>query len=437
MNPRPLPRPRRNRAIRPFRTSLLATAALLAVLTSGCGNDSEEISESRAASESLSGAEAAESASDSNSGTALGGAIVFREETLTDPGMNNTVVSTVLVPEGWKTEGGAIRPGSTLFNMPVLIDYLIESPDGRSMHFFPSLSFEFNTQQNQFGGPAPKKLQPLQSGNFYYPLPESPGAWMVDLASLNPAEGVTDLNLVSEEDMPEITSALRQQNAQRYQMTEQMNQTTASMGFGSEFDTQATKVVLEYKKDGRVIEETVVMTWLYEVMINQGQVTGGSWNVLSMQSMGGPKGTNYLEDPALNAIYQSVRMNPKWTAEMNKYWMELARIKHKGNMAAIKSAGKISQIQAESSAAVSDIIMKGWTDRNASSDRIQAKTVDAIQEQTVYNTPSGEEVKLPSFYENVYTDGNGRYLLHNDAMYEPNRDPAVNGQDWERIEAAR
>jgi hypothetical protein len=35
----------------------------------------------------------------------------------------------------------------------------------------------------------------------------------------------------------------------------------------------------------------------------------------------------------------------------------------------------------------------------------------------------------------VYTDGNGRYLLNNDSLYEPNTDPALNGQNWQRIEA--
>lgn len=361
--------------------------------------------------------------------------IVFRERTITDSGMNNTVVSTVLVPEGWTFTGGAIRTNVGLFNMPVLIDVAITAPDGRGIHFLPSLAFEFNLQQGQYGGPVAKKLQPLQSGNFYYPLPESPGAWMIDVAAINPMEGVTNLKLISEEDIPEISAALRKQNASRYQMTAQMNQTTASMGFGSEFDTQATKVVLQYDKLGRTIEETVVMTWLYEISINQGQITQGSWNILSMQSMSGPKGTNYLEDPALNAIFQSVRMNPVWVAEMNKYWVQLANIKHKGNMAAIKSAGKISQIQANAANDVSDIIMKGWSSRNASSDRIQSKTVNAIGEQTVYQAPGGEAVKLPSFYDHVYTDGNGRYLLHNDALYNPNRDPDVNGNNWEQIEA--
>jgi len=37
----------------------------------------------------------------------------------------------------------------------------------------------------------------------------------------------------------------------------------------------------------------------------------------------------------------------------------------------------------------------------------------------------------------VYTDGNGRYILNNDAFYNPNTDPSINNQNWQRIEAAR
>lgn len=359
------------------------------------------------------------------------GGIVFREHAITDPGMNDALIATLLIPEGWTVEGGATRPADILYNMPVLIDVTVTAPDGRVAHFFPSLSFEFNYQN-----PA-QPLTPLQSGNLYYPLPESPGQWVMELAQNNPAPGISKLQLVSETDIPEITQALRQQQAQRFQHIAQLNQTTASMGFGSEFDTQATQVVLHYERNGTPIEETLVITWQYEIMITQGQVTQGVWGIQHMQSIGGPVGSNYLDDPALNAVFQSVRNNPAWTAEMNKYWRQLAQIKHKGNMEAIAAAGERSRIMAEASSDVNDIMMKGWRARNASSDNLQAQTVDNILDQTEYATPSGEAVKLPSFYENVHTDGDGRYILHNDAFYEPNRDPAFNNRDWQRIEPTR
>ncbi len=79
--------------------------------------------------------------------------------------------------------------------------------------------------------------------------------------------------------------------------------------------------------------------------------------------------------------------------------------------------------------------MSGWKSRNASQDRMQEKTINSIHEQTPYTTPSGETVKLPSFYINVYTDGNGRDIVNNDPLYEPNTDPTVNNRNWQRIEA--
>lgn len=366
-----------------------------------------------------------------NEAQPISGGIVFREHPVTDPGMNNALIATLLIPEGWKVEGGATRPLDMLYNMPVLIDVAISAPDGRRAHFFPSLSFEFNHTS-----PA-QNLTPLQSGNLYYPLPESAGQWITELSQRSPAPGVTGLRIVSETDIPEITASLRQQSAQRFQSIAQLNQTTASMGFGSEFDTQATQIVMQYDYNGQQIEETVVMTWQYEVFVKQGQVTSGTWGVQLMQSIGGAVGTNYMDDPALNAIFQSVRNNPAWVAEMNKYWQQLAQIKHKGKMDAIAAAGERSRIMAQASSDVNDIMMKGWRANNASSDRIQSRTVDTILEQTEYATPTGEPVKLPSFYENVHSDGNGRYILHNDANYEPNRDPALNSQNWERIQAVR
>lgn len=74
---------------------------------------------------------------------------------------------------------------------------------------------------------------------------------------------------------------------------------------------------------------------------------------------------------------------------------------------------------------------------SAASDRIQEQYVDTIREETPYTTPSGETIKLPSFYDQVYTNGNGTYILNSDALYNPNTDSTVNNVNWDRIEAQR
>lgn len=359
------------------------------------------------------------------------GAVVMREHPLRDPGMNNTVASIVLVPEGWSLEGGVSRPSNQLYNMPVIADVKISAPDGRAVHFFPSFSFEFNHQ-------APgRPMQPTLGGNLYLPLPNSPGQWLLEMARMSPDPTISELQLVSEEMVPELTQQLRQQNAQMYQIVEQGNATTASMGFGQSFDTQATKLVLSYRQNGRALEETVIVAWQYLVMVQQGQVSSGTWAVSLMRSFRGPAGSNYLDDPVLAAIVQSIRVNPVWEAEMQRYWQELARIRQKGandRMASWQAHNrKMQQINSD----INDIIVGGYQRRSAIQDGMRQRNVDAIREETPYTTPSGETVKLPSFYDHVYTDGNGTYILNNDAHYNPNTDPAVNNLNWNRIEAQR
>lgn len=357
-----------------------------------------------------------------------GGQLVMVEHQITDPGMNNIVAATVLVPEGWSVEGGMTRPAPQFYSNPVLVDLAIEAPDGRGAHFFPSMSFEFNGMQQL---PA---FSPTQGGNFWHPVPDSVGQWILSLAQSNPKPGVTELQLVSEENVPELTAKLRQQAAPLIQQIQQTNQMSAGFGSRQDFDTQATKVVFRYKEDGKAMEETFLVTWQAMVMSINGQAQSAYWSVPMMRSMKGPVGTDYLNDPALTAIFASVRNNPQWDAEMARYWQELARIRHNGAMQRQRDAAAAHQKRMQTLNETSDIIANGWRDRSAAMDRMQEKTVDAIHEQTPYTTPSGETVKLPSFYDHVYTDGNGRYLLENDALYDPNTDPAMNSQTWQRIE---
>ncbi|MBI1176699.1 hypothetical protein GC207_04585 [bacterium] len=355
--------------------------------------------------------------------------VVFKEHKLTDPGMNNMVASTILVPEDWKAEGGLKRMPPPFYSMPVMADIKFIAPDGRQAHFFPSLAFEFDRSHPG------QLMQPTLNGNLYMPLPQSPGTWLMEMARLSPEPGTTNLKLVSEEEVPEITKLLRQQNQQLIQQVEQGNELGRQTGLLTKFDTRGTKVVLSYDRDGRSYEESVIVMWNYTVSSWQGQVSSGFWSIPAMFSLRGPVGTDYMNDPELIAILGSVRINPAWQAEMNKYWLQLAQIRHKGAVDRMNASAAAHQKRMNTLNETSDILMNGWKSRNASQDRMQSKTIDAIHEQTPYTTPSGETVKLPSFYSNVYTDGNGRYILNNDSLYEPNTDPAVNSQNWQKIEA--
>ncbi|MCD8533996.1 MAG: hypothetical protein LR011_04060 [Verrucomicrobia bacterium] len=357
------------------------------------------------------------------------GALIFKEYKLMDPGLNNMVASTVLMPESWKAEGGLQRMPPAVYSIPIIVDVKFIAPDGRQVRFFPSLMFEFdNFQQGQM-------MQATMQGNLYMPLARSPGAWIMEMSRMNPDPAVSNLTVVREEDVPEVTAKLRQQSQQLIQQIEANNQLGRQTGFLSNYEAKCTKVVLTYNRDGRSYEETLLISWSAMTNIWQGQVVSGLWGILGMYSLRGPANTDYVNDPELLAVLSSARVNPAWQAEMDKYWAQLAQIRHKGNMDRLNASSAAHQKRMNTLNETSDILMSGWKSRNESMDRIHAKTIDAIHEQTPYTTPSGETVKLPSFYDNVYTDGNGRYILNNNSLYEPNTDPSVNSQSWQRIHA--
>ena len=359
------------------------------------------------------------------------GATVFREHQITDPGMEDLVATTLLVPEGWKIEGGMTRPAPQYYSMPVLLDVKFVAPDGRQARHFPSLSFEFNYQQP--GQP----LAPTIDGNMYMNLPQSPGEWFMNMAMQQPDPSISNLRLVSEETEPQLTQQLRQANAATYQTVQQTRDMGMQTGISMDFDTQATVLVIHYTQNGRQLEETILMTWQYLINLWQGQATSGTWSIGTMYSLRGPVGTDYVNDPVLLAVFQSSRPNPVWVQEMNNYWAELARIRNKGAADRRNQAWAAHQKRMQTLNETSDIIANGWKTRSAISDASHQRYVDSIHEVTPYETPAGQTVKLPSYYDHVYTDNNGRYILHNDSFYEPNRDPSVNSVEWQRIHQQR
>ncbi|MEM1107705.1 MAG: hypothetical protein AAGH99_03350 [Planctomycetota bacterium] len=356
---------------------------------------------------------------------------VFRKHEVTDPGMNGIVASSMLYPETWKVEGGITRGSNMMWYNPLFLDLKFTAPDGRRLHFFPSMSFEFSAQAMQQGA---QLFQPI-NGSLYYPLPETPGSWIMELIRNNPDPEIKNVRLISEEPEPNMTRQLQQQSAMMYQSAQQLNQTGAQLGMGTAFDTQATVIKLHYDHNGTAIEQSILMAWQYFVNTTQGQLTGGKWSISLMVGLGGPVGSDYGNDPELLTILQSVRVNPKWQAEMSRHWQEVSRIQRRGQADRDRSwrahNAKMQQYREDTNA----IVAGGYATRNAMRDEGFAKQIDGVREVSDYNL-GGQTVKIPDYYDNVHTDGTGRYLLSNDLNYNPNRDLNLPG-NWTRIEPVR
>ena len=74
------------------------------------------------------------------------------------------------------------------------------------------------------------------------------------------------------------------------------------------------------------------------------------------------------------------------------------------------------------------------TQRDAG-DRMQQGNIDAIRgESTVIDPHQGRQVQVEAGSSHYWMNGDGQYIRSNDSFYNPNRDPALNRQDWRKVQ---
>jgi len=140
----------------------------------------------------------------------------------------------------------------------------------------------------------------------------------------------------------------------------------------------------------------------------------------------------------LAAIVRSWRINPDWAYVIDQWQAgKRQQIYREGIAAAAAASRGWQNTRGKQSESVLDISFKGWQDREKIKDRVQDKLTDMIHERTTYATPGGDKVDLPSFYQNVYSNGQGTYVLHNNANYNIATDPNFNSTNWQRLQQVR
>ena len=343
--------------------------------------------------------------------------ITFKWHTIPMPDGSGAPAVSFIAPEGWRVEGGMQRTPFELRNMFSMTDLLIEAEDGRSVHFYPTLNFRYSDYT---------QAMPMQAfdGSYFLPPPQSIGQWILDMYRMSPDSTVSDLQIVAEEPMPELTKLLQRMFQLQMQDLARMQH---APGGAASMNVGGTKVVFRYRQGGRQMEETFLVGWHVMVMTTYGQVATANWGVVDMRSLAGPAGSDYINDPALVTIAQSMRFTPAFFEAMHGYYQRLYR------RAPPKTVGQLKQ----NGDSIGDILHDGWKKRSGMTDAGQSREVDMIHERTPYSTPGGDTVYLSSHYQQVYGDGQGRFLLSNDLNWDPRSDSAFNRNEWQMLEPAR
>ncbi|MFC2953105.1 hypothetical protein ACFOOP_14290 [Marinicaulis aureus] len=316
---------------------------------------------------------------------------------------------TMMVPVDWNGQGGVVwgqnmgcgGGGST-------VNYSASSPDGRSgVQLMPSFSWSWNN----FSGPGQTGGCPfLQIGGIkqyieYLVSQTRPGARIIDF---RPREDIAE-------------------------PFKQFNANNPMPGMDMRSWVEAGEALIAYNGNGGEIRETIAAVALinYSRMQDTSGMGMGDMEILAgsampayaMRAPNGQLDFNFTE-----LVRKSIREAPEWSQRMARHNAKIAQTNLKG-------AQDRSRIIARTGSDILDMQMESWRNQNASSDRIQRESTEAILGVETYNDPyNGGTVQLDNTYDNAWQLNDGSFVLTDDAMFEPYRDLGMDGQ---RLEAAQ
>lgn len=364
-----------------------------------------------------------------------GDALVLQRKVLKDPGSGNMDAFTLLVPHGWVVEGGAWWPPPQAFRIFPSRDVKVTAPDGRRVHVGPTLSFsDFRPSQQAIAyGVQPPPEGGIDGGRPILRMPEGLDAWRRWVETRVIPEnrpGATDIRVVSFVQDAAATAALDARIAPIAAQAAQQAAQMRSMGLYSDTRHEgfAYETRFTYTLDGVRYEEQ----FAFGVTV-MGFASDVGWQLLwtlePNVAFRAREGELDAAAPLLLSLATSIQPTPQWSQMLSQHAAKMGQIDRQG-------AAARSRIQAQASSDVGDILFEGYRKRSAMQDAGQQALVDGIREVTPYRTNDGGEVRLPAGYGRVFGDGQGNYLLTDDALYQPGADLGLSG-DWSALEPTR
>jgi hypothetical protein len=362
------------------------------------------------------------------------GAIVLRAATLIDRGMNNMPSHTVLVPGGWQATGGAYWPAVQAYAIAPSQEITVAGPDGSRVYVGPAL-----TAGDYFPAPQAGQQRPQEgsvaNGLPILAMPANLDEWRVFLerkalpANYKDAqnirvESVTVIPAFTQLLRPALDAA-RQQYAQSDAQAQQFGMASRTQVDGAVLGARCT-----YTINGRPFEDLLVFGTAY--VINDSQLGRQVlWGVDPNISFRAPAGTLDAQLPLMMTVAKSCQPTQQWSAMRAEHLAKMANI-------ALKGAADRSAIVSQSAREVNAIITRGFDERQANTDRVYRDVSNSFRGVDDYTVPgSGASVQLPNNYSYVYSNGNGTYVLTNDAGYNPNADPNSGSNTWTQMQPAR
>ncbi len=361
--------------------------------------------------------------------------ISFHKVTLRDPGMDNMVSHTLLVPKGWEVKGGQ-QWNPQAFRDAVHLNLRISSGDGHELAVYPggmyedSDIYEIGAQMGAQNA-RPRPGQVLSNGITHMPVPQSVAQYVTQILMPMNRPQARNMRVISVTQLDDLRRQLEEVLAPVRQNMERNDQQLRQMGaqYQSTLTSLAERVRISYEEGGRAFEEDV---WVLGSVTHTRQQMSGmpatqtwNWGIIDPRGVRAPAGQLDASRPLIEAISLSITPEPRYQAL-------LMHIQHKINMQQLDAIAKRGEIARQGREEAWQIYQSTVQERQASNDRMNEQFNDYIQDVGPYQDLDGSKIKLPSLYSNVYSNGNGEYILTNEPTFDPNDQPHSTVR-WERI----
>jgi hypothetical protein len=330
-----------------------------------------------------------------------------------DP-MTNMQVFSMLIPKGWKAEGGVSWSADPA--LPAKSSFRFYNPNGsEELNFFPTRAF-FWTNNRLFLATNPAGTVRLgtlvaQPVRLHDAFTQSiiPGA----------NRNMTGMAIANEVQVPELAKLAKG---------------VATQGVNA--SAEAGKMRVGYTDGGRQMEEEYYAA-VSQFVINMpasGMSSGyyiNYWYMDFVFSFRDQKGKLDSDAKLFQTMIYSMKLNQSWVAKVVNVKEMLAQQYMKG----IKAIGQMGQMIAQAGSQMREDQQQAWEARQQVQDRIAQNFSDNIRGVERYNdTRAGKEVELPAGYGNAWANDLGEYIVSDSPSYNPNTE---SNQHWEQLELAK
>ena len=323
-------------------------------------------------------------------------AFKFTRLSVKDPEIHNREAFSLLIPAGWKAEGG-VQWLTDYFRLANLLIKITDPGTGAAIEFLPSMDFSWLRTVSYPPGTN-------YMGNTIWPPIQDPQEFVQTMYVPGPLARLNGARMLKKEDFPKVSAEMS-----RFHGTQ----------------ARFSRVRYEYQDGGQAWDEDVYVTLLY----SQSPI-GIYWSGMA-HSFRAPRGQLDRLTPIMNTTINTNRPSQEWFG----YYMYVRNLFLDRMNQGIRNAGRISDTITRNTAEIGKMFEDSYRKSNESQDRISRNYSEYVRGVETYRNPYEDRpIQLPSGYDGVWVSRSGEYLLSNQPGFDPNAGSAT---EWRRMERGR